>query len=92
MRWNDTTSYGHPRRRGVDEPDTWDLDGAPTVFCVHRYLSMDDWFLTCRAFGLDMHKLTATEIDDAKAEAVDLVRQRYREFIKAWGAFLEEAP
>ncbi|RJQ38869.1 MAG: hypothetical protein C4555_04450 [Dehalococcoidia bacterium] len=57
-------------------------DGA--VILVHRWLSIADrWFLTAAFVSIDKYELNSREFEDAKKEAVDIVRTRLRRLLES---------
>lgn len=87
MNWIDESSYSRSQR-GKAEPDIWSLKGAPDRLTVHRYHGLDGWFVTCRTLGFDVHQLEAEDVEAAKAEAIELVRERFKELVQQWSAAL----
>jgi hypothetical protein len=83
--WRDESSYGRGER-GTD-PRVWELRPANGLrIVVHRYTGCDYlWFVSCVAARLDTRQLRATDIAEAKAEALSLVRSQ----IAVWHEAME---
>lgn len=72
--WVDETSYRRGER-GKIEPRTWELrTGTDLRVQVHRILFADGWFASCPELHLTNRPLKSTEVEDAKPEALGLVR------------------
>ena len=82
--WRDESSYSqsdpHPR-----EPRTWRLElgrrGVAVV--VTRYYGAPGWVMHFHAFHVEAHHLRATEIVDAKAEALRIAQNMLAEALGA---------
>ena len=76
--WKDVTSYRHGGR-GNAEPSVWELRGKHVCIRVHRYHGCSDaWFVTCRQAGLETRGLAAPTVEEAKRQAVELVKNKLR--------------
>lgn len=82
VRWIDGTSYSRGER-GVKPARAWDLD-CKLRMSVHRWHGCEGWYLTAPDLRLDKAPLKSADPDDAKAEAIRLVRARLREL---WDSF-----
>lgn len=72
--WKDVSSWS--RSETDRTPKSWEIRlGGILVFVTrHIHYAKDDWVLRCEAFFGDM-ALESKDIDEAKAEAVRIVRQ-----------------
>jgi hypothetical protein len=76
--WKDTTSY-RVGERGNLAPRSWTLSGNLVRINVHRYLhSKSGWYVTCQQVNIDSYCLNEPLLEDAKREAVTLVRDKLR--------------
>lgn len=76
--WKDTTLYRHGER-GLADPREWTLSGNLVRITVHHYLGRDDaWFVFCRQAGIDMLRLDGQTIEEAKSQAVEIVKNKLR--------------
>ena len=80
MNWKDITTY----RQGDKEriPSWWRADLKTINLQVgnrHIYVEEGKWIMNCEKFGFDIHILEADNEEDAKKEAVELVKVRIRE-------------
>lgn len=71
-KWKDDSSYSrndpHPRVATV-----WSLELPQRLrVIVHRHIHVPGvWFLSCHRLGIDTEQLKASELEDAKAEALE---------------------
>lgn len=80
--WKDATSYSQsePRPR---TPRSWSLDFGAGKIIVHRLHGISDaWFFTCEATRNEATVLTSLDVEDAKAQAIGVVRVRLRRMIQ----------
>ena len=76
--WEDVTSYKRGER-GATEPTMLELRGERVRITVHRHYGCGDtWFATCRRAGVDTRRLAGPTVEDAKRQAVELVRNELR--------------
>ena len=77
MTWIDTTSY--PRgTQGQRPPTEWTLKAGNILVCVHRYLDLPGWFLSCFQLNLDRKKLQAEDLKLAQVEALTFLLDTVR--------------
>lgn len=82
MKWNDETSY--QRGESNRTPRTWTARAGRfriTMF-RHRHFPADAWLVTCEPL-FDTRQLKATDVEQAKAEAIALVREGLQEAVDA---------
>lgn len=80
--WNNATSYS---QRDTDRaPRTWNMDVCGLRICVTRRHGLEGWYLICEPWH-SLRLLKSADIDDAKAEAMELIGRRARELAKAFG-------
>ena len=76
MKWEDDSHYSHQDRIADKQPTCWKLEipvleFKPIVVKVHRMQgSPSTWHLSCTSIVLGPHQLWASDIDDAKKEAL----------------------
>lgn len=58
---------------------------------VQRRLEEEGWLLTCREVGYELHPLGTKCPEDAKCEALRLVRARVEDVLKAVDAAIKES-
>lgn len=74
-RWKDVTSYSRGDTARV--PKTWAIHSDGLRICVTRMHGVDDtWFMHCREINVSEHQLDATDLEDARTEAIMFVRSR----------------
>lgn len=72
--WRDVSGYSRGER-GVIEPVSWELDGPLRVVVTRRH-GERGWFVTSYTLNSNHTPLGSPNIDDAKAEAIELIRTR----------------
>ena len=84
MNWKNTSSYS---RNDKDRtPHTWSLEPISTLRIIvtrHVHFQPIDWVLQCEAVRLDNYLLRSKEIEDAKREAVAIVKDRVDHMVQA---------
>lgn len=82
--WQDVTSYS--QNDTAREPRSWEFGaGAVRVIVTRQHGIPGVWFLRCDGVGFACHTLTQAKIDDAKAEALGLVKNRLLVACRALG-------
>jgi hypothetical protein len=77
--WTDTTNYG---QRDKDRtPRSWTWETADLRIKVHRLLAFG-WFVTCHQVKIACESLGDVTLDQAKFQAVELVRRKVDDFRK----------
>jgi len=74
--WKDVTSYD--RRDTVRDPKTFTVQVGDLRICVtcdHIY-HKPNWVMHCAALNIDTKRLKATNLEEAKVEAIDIVKFR----------------
>ena len=80
--WFDNTSYA-AGARGRIEPISWHLRAGKIGISITRR-GEDVWFVICGDVGMhDYKQLESTTAEEAKAEAVELIRERLKEALRA---------
>lgn len=85
MKWKDISTYS---KGDVDRSSNSLLAKAGKLtICVHRHIHYpaDTWLLSCKPF-FDLKVLKSKNIDEAKAEAIELVRREVKLASDAFGA------
>lgn len=80
--WKDVTTYSRDDKDRL--PRVWHLDCGDMRVAVHKHIhyAPDAWLLTCSPF-FDKRELCAKDADDAKAEALALVREKVKTLAEA---------
>lgn len=78
--WADETIYS--RSDATRTPSTWVLRTKTLKICVTRRHLLSGWWLHADEAGLRDFKLLAADIEDAKTEALALVRLRLQLMLK----------
>jgi len=81
IEWTDCTSY----RRGEERnPRSWEAKaGTLSIKVVFGHLHHPkSWVMHCYKMGLDTERLEATTEDDAKIEALAIVRNTLRSWLR----------
>lgn len=94
IEWEDVSSYSYQDRLRDKEPSSWELkvpyhEGhRPLSIKIHRRRDYgpDVWLLSCYSIMLGPRKLKATDVDEAKKEAVQYIH----ELIKAMDTAIGE--
>lgn len=84
IQWNDESTFS---KGDTDRtPWSWVAKAGPISLSVHRHKDWEptDWLLTCPLFDVSQ-LLAATDIDEAKKEAVDMVRTKLRAALEELG-------
>lgn len=84
MIWNDTSSFS---RSDTDRtPNSWASKAGKIYIKLHRHIHYpkDTWLLTCDPF-FDKKVLLSKNADEAKAEALRMVRREFVTSLKAFG-------
>lgn len=82
QQWVDRSTYGRGQVNRV--PTCWELGvGHLSAVCVHRHIDAPGaWFVTCYALRLEKFKLKATDIEEAKKEALLKVADYRKGYVK----------
>lgn len=81
LTWKDTTS--HSRGATDRTPREWTCQTKTLRVVLHRR-RLDDpkvWFMSCSDINIDGRRLEAVDVDDAKAEALELLRANLRNLL-----------
>lgn len=76
--WRDGTSYQRGRE-GKEEPTIWRTKIESINLSVHRYVGCEEWFITCENLNIRTQTLYSMKIEDAKKEALILVKSLLRD-------------
>ena len=80
MKWKDITTYSQGDKERI--PCWWKANLETIDLRVgnkHIYVEEDKWIMHCEKFGFDIHILESDNEEDAKKEAVELVKAKIRE-------------
>lgn len=94
MTWKDVTVYKRGENKAEATPRQWNLelgdDRYPPTITIHRsiYETADTWLVSFRALGIKDHRLISKDADDAKDEAVKIVRDK----VKVIAALIDKMP
>lgn len=82
LNWKDTTSYARGDKR---EPRTWRALAGPIAIVVTRHInySPDQWLVSCDLLAPFPVALESRDLEDAKSEAIGLVRGKALEIVQA---------
>lgn len=77
MKWEDRTSY-YPGKERI--PHTWELQLPILRITVTHHIDYppDMWLMNCHGLGINYKKLFSKDVEDAKKEAIVLVRNRLK--------------
>lgn len=83
MKWVDVTSYSQGDKCRV--PQTFSAEAGSLELIVTRWVRGDPtkWYLTCDGIVGNWHELQSVEVEDAKAEAVAIVKSKLKEWLAA---------
>jgi len=84
-KWKDTTSYRQGERASTAKPRSWEMITMSNLrVIVHRHI--DDpysWFLSCYDLRIEKLQLNSEDIEEAKEEAIQIVRARLQEHLNS---------
>jgi len=84
LKWKDTSSYA---KGDTDRnPNSWISKAGKVSICMHRHIHYpgDTWLVSCAPF-FDKKVLVSKDADEAKAEAIGLVRVELKAASEAIG-------
>lgn len=84
-KWKDATSYSRSEGDAAKRtPRSWALgEEHRERVLLHRHVhDPGGWFVTCYALDIEQHRLVASELPDAKIEALEFVSTKLRHKIK----------
>lgn len=85
MEWKNSTSYSRGDDKKTMEPSAWSLalgdDRFKPTISLHRsiYQAPDVWLVSFTDLNIRNRVLGSKDVDDAKAEAVQVVKDRVKE-------------
>jgi hypothetical protein len=81
LTWKDTTSFSQGEKDRT--PRCWTAKAGRVQIVVHRHIHFppDAWLLSCAALRIDNRQLKSKDVDEAKQEAVRIVRELLEEAI-----------
>jgi hypothetical protein len=76
IEWEDVTSYSRDER-GRIAPQSWEARFGDIRLCVTRHRDYRGWVMQCYGIcrSFRMHSLGIEDVEDAKAEAVTLLKE-----------------
>ncbi len=88
--WNDISSYSRGQKdRTVESVET---NAGWLRICVTRHINYPgSWCLRCAAVQRDLVPLNAKDLEDAKAEALEIVRRQLAEASTALDGIVKQA-
>ena len=82
--WKDTTAYSKSEDRETQEARIWRTTRGDLGISVHRYVHKPGkWFLSCYDLNINRYRLDSEDIEDAKSEAIEHIRARLEECLRA---------
>jgi len=85
MKWKNESSFSQAEKDKT--PNCWVAKAGRFKLTVHRHIHYPPttWLLSCDGVRLECWELSATNIKEAKREAIEIVRKRLIEAIEAMG-------
>jgi hypothetical protein len=78
--WKNTSSFSQNEKDRTPNEWTLKIPAAGLSICVHRHIHYppDQWMFSCNRLDISCKLLASKSIDDAKAEAVEIVEETLR--------------
>ena len=82
-KWEDISSYSRNDKERI--PSVWQIDIGGLSLCVHRHIHYpkDSWLFSCDLL-FDKYELDSKNIDEAKDEAINLVKIKIEHIYNAF--------
>lgn len=75
--------YPVPHRDG-STANLWDIESGDVLVTIYRESSRHEWSVTCEAADLNEMSLHLSDVDRAKARAIEIVDEQIRKLVEDW--------